>query len=142
MLNETEMLDYVYQATDMGRDGVASVLKYTRQEDFRQALKQQQAEYDKLWAASSKMLRERGERPKGVSPVAKLSAQMMTSIKAIADPSTSKLAEMMIQGSTMGMTKSLKHLHDYNGRDERVQDLADKLLKTEQANIEQMQKFL
>ena len=27
MLNETEMLDYVYQATDMGRDGVASVLK-------------------------------------------------------------------------------------------------------------------
>ena len=48
----------------------------------------------------------------------------------------------MIQGNTMGMTKSLKHLHDYHGKDERVRDLANKLLKTEEANIQQMKKFL
>ena len=53
-----------------------------------------------------------------------------------------KIAEMMIQGNTMGMTKSLKHLHDYHGKDERVRDLANKLLKTEEANIQQMKKFL
>ena len=30
---------------------------------------------------------------------------------------------MMIQGNTMGMTKSLKHLHDYHGKDGQVRDL-------------------
>lgn len=49
---------------------------------------------------------------------------------------------MMIQGNTMGMTQSLRNLNDYPGKDERVRDLASKLLRTEEANIEQMKKFL
>lgn len=59
------------------------------------------------------------------------SEMMMSAMKTMADHSTSKIAEMMIQGNTMGMgmTKSLKHLHDYHGKDERVRDLASKLLK-------------
>ena len=71
----------------------------------------------------------------------KASSEMMSAMKTMADHSTSKIAEMMIQGNTMGMTKSLKHLHDYHGKDERVRDLANKL-KTEEANIQQMKKFL
>lgn len=63
-------------------------------------------------------------------------------MKLMADPSASKIAEMMIQGNTMGMTQSLRNLNDYPGKDERVRDLASKLLRTEEANIEQMKKFL
>ncbi|MFQ9917147.1 MAG: hypothetical protein ACLRWQ_12935 [Flavonifractor plautii] len=63
-------------------------------------------------------------------------------MKTMADHSSLQdRGEMMIQGNTMGMTKSLKHLHDYHGKDERVRDLANKLLKTEEANIQQMKKL-
>ena len=48
----------------------------------------------------------------------------------------------MIQGSTMGVTKSLRTLRDCHPKDPKVKDLADKLLKTEQANIDQMKGFL
>ena len=35
-----------------------------------------------------------------------------------------------------------KRINEYDGSDERVRDVANKLLKTEQANIDQMKKFL
>ena len=49
---------------------------------------------------------------------------------------------MMIQGNTMGMTKSLRQMRTYASEDGRVKDLADKLLQTEEANIQQMKGFL
>ena len=133
MLTEAELLQYIYQTTEMGRDGIQSVLPHAEDETFHQALEQQ---------LTGKMLRERGQEPKGLNPMVKASSEMMSAMKTMADHSTSKIAEMMIQGNTMGMTKSLKHLHDYHGKDERVRDLANKLLKTEEANIQQMKKFL
>lgn len=74
--------------------------------------------------------------------MAKASSAAMSAMKLMADPSASKIAEMMIQGNTMGMTQSLRNLNDYPGKDERARDLASKLLRTEEANIEQMKKFL
>ena len=142
MMKESELLQYVHKTTQMGRDGIQAVLKYAKDEGFQRALEDQKTEYEKLHSASARMLLERGEDPKGINPMAKASAQMMTAVQAAADHSTSKLAEMMIQGNTMGMTKSLRHLRDYKGGDERVRDVAGKLLKTEEANIEQMKQFL
>ena len=142
MVTEAELIQYIYQTTEMGRDGIQSVLPHAEDETFHQALEQQLTEYEKLYGATGKMLRERGQEPKGLNPMVKASSEMMSAMKTMADHSTSKIAEMMIQGNTMGMTKSLKHLHDYHGKDERVRDLANKLLKTEEANIQQMKKFL
>jgi len=134
MLTEAELLQYIYQTTEMGRDGIQSVLPHAEDETFHQALEQQLTEYEKLYGATGKMLRERGQEPKGLNPMVKASSEMMSAMKTMADHSTSKIAEMMIQGN--------KHLHDYHGKDERVRDLANKLLKTEEANIQQMKKFL
>ena len=88
------------------------------------------------------MLRARGIQPDGVGAVAKLSSGMMSAMKTMMDHSSTKIAEMMIQGSTMGVTKSLRTLRDCHPKDPKVKDLADKLLKTEQANIDEMKGFL
>ena len=66
----------------------------------------------------------------------------MSTVKAMADHSPANIAEMMIQGSTMGVTKSLRTIRTCDVKDEGVRRLADKLLKTEQANIEEMKRFL
>ena len=51
-------------------------------------------------------------------------------------------SDMMIQGNTKGMKKSLKDLHQFTGDDERVRTLSQKLLDCENANIRQMQQYL
>ena len=142
MLSESEMLNYIYQATEMGQDGIRTVLQHAEDEHFRQALEQQLAEYEKLGSAAEKLLRERGKEPKGTNPLAKASSELMCAVKTMTDHSSSKIAEMMVQGNTMGMTKSTQHLHDSHGKDAQVQELANRLLRTEEANIQQMKAFL
>lgn len=74
--------------------------------------------------------------------MARLSSEVMSTVQTISDPSDSKIAEMVMKGNNMGITKGLKHLHDYEGDDPKVRTLAERLLSTEQANVEQMKPFL
>lgn len=142
MLSETQLLNHIYQTAEMGCDGIQSVLQYANEPKLTEALNRQYAEYQKLQNSAGAMLHQRGREPKGISPMAKMGSEAMSAMKTMMDHSATKIAEMMIQGSTMGVTKSLRTIRDCDLHDERVKDLADKLLKTEEANIKEMKKFL
>lgn len=142
MLSETQLLNHIYQTAEMGQDGIRSVLKYAGDPTLADALNGQLTEYQKLQNSAGAMLHQRGEPPKGIGVMAKMSSEAMAAVKTLADHSVSNIAAMMIQGNTMGVTKSLRTLRSCDLKDERVRDLAHKLLKTERANIEEMKKFL
>ncbi len=142
MLSENQLLNHIYQTAEMGREGIQSVLKYTDEPGLASALAGQLTEYEKLQNAAGSLLQARGEPPKGLGPMAKASSEVMSTVKAMADRSPANIAEMMIQGSTMGVTKSLRTIRDCDVQDVTVRRLADQLLKTEQANIEEMKRFL
>jgi len=142
MLSETQLLNHVYQTAEMGVDGIQSVLKYADEPKLLSALNAQMEEYRKLQDSAGEMLRARKQEPKGISSMAKVGSEMMSAMKTMTDHSATKIAEMMIQGSTMGVTKSIRTIRDCELQDQRVRDLADKLLETEQANIEEMKKYL
>ena len=140
--HDIDLLSHIYQTAEMGQDGIRSVLRCSQSPDLNKALLRQMEEYDKLHNAAERMLLERGVQPEGVGAMAKMSSEMMSTMKTMVDSSATKIAEMMIQGSTMGVTKSLRTLRDCETAEEPVRRLAEKLLKTEQANIEEMKGFL
>lgn len=141
-MNEVDLLSHVYQTAEMGRDGIFTVLKRTDDPALLKALNRQAGEYRDIQNTAERMLRARGVQPDGVGLMARVSSEMMGTMKVMADHSPSKVAEMMIQGSTMGVTKSLRTIRACRVKDGSVSDLADKLLRTEQANIEEMKGFL
>lgn len=141
-MNEVDLLSHVYQTAEMGRDGIFTVLKRADDPALLKALNRQAGEYRDIQNTAERMLRARGVQPDGVGLMARVSFEMMGTMKVMADHSPSKVAEMMIQGSTMGVTKSLRTIRACRVKDGSVSDLADKLLRTEQANIEEMKGFL
>lgn len=142
MLNDTEMLDYICQNAEMGRDGIMNIMNRTKDISLRQALEAQLTEYQQTYDSADQMLRNRGKHPTAVSPMAKMSSYVMSKMKTMSDSSPSQIAEMMIEGSTMGITKITKRMNEYDGNNSEILSLAEKQLKTEQANIEEMKKFL
>ena len=52
MLTEAELLQYIYQTTEMGRDGIQSVLPHAEDETFHQALEQQLTDDEQLYGAT------------------------------------------------------------------------------------------
>ena len=141
MINDKQMLNYIRKTAEMGQIGIDSVLKHVEGGNFRSALEQQYIEYDKIVSQADKLISDMGAETQEVGMTAKTSAQMMTFFQTLNDSSESKIAEMMIMGNSSGVAKSIKHINDYNGNGD-VARLANQLLKTEQANIEQMKKFL
>lgn len=142
MITDAQMLNHIYQSTQMGRESILSVLRHTEQYDFCQALQQQMSEYNQINDQARKIMQNKGIDPEALNPLVKFNAQLMGSIKAGVNDSTSHIAEMMIQGNTKGVNECIKQLREYENGDERVHDLAKKLLATEKNNIEQMKGFL
>ena len=142
MIDSNEMLRYIYETSDMGCYGIQSILDTAGEGPFHDALQEQLTEYARLREEADGRLRRRGITPEGVGAMAKLSSRMMSGLKTLTDRSPSHIAEMLIQGSTMGVVDMTKRLKEYTCASDEVRALAQKLLETEQQNIETMKGFL
>lgn len=75
-MQDIEMLHHIHKSTEMGREGILSVLGSAKDAALRTALEQQLTEYEQMMGSSARLLEERGKTPKGVPAAAKLSARM------------------------------------------------------------------
>ena len=141
MKDDCTLLNHIRQIIEMGVDGIDSVIQYA-DGTFRQALEQQRTEYNKIHSSADQLLRKHGGRPEDVSAFAKWSSELSSGVKTMMDSSQSNIADMMIRGNTMGVTKGMQTMRECNVSDTAVTSLANKLIATEQANINQMKKFL
>lgn len=142
MLNDMELLQLIAKNSQMGCKGIEDIMPYTKTEKFRKALETQKEEYASIYKEAEKMILEKDGKLEEISPVAKMSSKTMTMMKTMQDDSEAHLAEMMYQGSAMGVTKILRNQKEYAGSNPKIKELAQQLLKTEENNMEQMRKFL
>lgn len=70
-------------------------------------------------------------------------SKAMLQAHTIADHSTSRLAELMIRGNTMGTVQMTRRLHQLSvGADRELVALGQQLLCAEEQNIQEMKRFL
>ncbi len=141
-MQDVELLQFVYKTAEMGAKSLDDLLPSVGDSKLRAALGHQTREYREISASAAAMLKSHGETPKDPGLAARLSAEFMTAAKTMADSSASNIAQMVIQGSTMGVAKGIQHLNDYAGNDPRVRSLAQTLIQTEEQNLDQMKKYL
>ena len=142
MINDTEMLNYILQSAEMGCDGVKNVRKGKISSAMNSVLTNQLARYGKIYSTAGGMLEKLGEELHHVSPVAKTMARLSANRDLKRDPSGSHIAEMMIKGNTMGVSKMAQHLRSYDRTDPNITLLAKKMLDVEQEHINELRGFL
>ncbi len=144
METEIKMLSDIHKNADMGQDTLRHILDATDDVEFSKTVSRQMQEYEKAFQVSGQMLKARHapEEQKEAPMISKWMAHMNINRKSMQDMQTSKLAEMLIQGSTMGVTSLTRQIRDYDGEDTEVLDFAKKQLKREEKNIDELKKFL
>lgn len=143
MVDDQKMLEYITETADMGKDALTQVMGQTEDSNLKEVLRTQRTEYEENYQAARDLLEKCNCDVKNANPIAKTNARITSTMKTlVSEDTTSKIAEMVIQGSTMGVTTMTKHLNEYTGDNKEVKSLAQKHIKTEQANIDQMKKFL
>ena len=110
MNSNKEMLNYIYQNSQMGVNTIEQLLKISDDENFKKHLQSQMEEYRSINNRAVGIIKDLGLEEKGVGTVAEISAYMMINMKTLMDKSSSHIAEMMINGSTMGIIQATRAL--------------------------------
>lgn len=142
MKTNKELLSSLLKTAQMGQVGIRSVLDTSMRPGLRKALQSQLHEYDAIETEAHAIATQRGWELRELDPAVRMMSDMMVRMKLGGRNSDSKIADMMIQGNTKGMVKSLKNLHQFDGEDEQIEILSQKLLDCENSGIRQMQSFL
>ena len=133
------LLSFIHKNAAMGVGAIPQAMSLPQSRAMVPALDRQLREYRAIAAQSQAYRREL--RGPGTAALA-MSAAMLRA-QSMLDPSTSRLAERMIQGSTMGAVQMTRRLHQFTGRaDPALVELGQRLLRTEEQNIQEMKRFL
>ena len=138
MSGNTELLNFVYQNSQMGMESLSQLLEIAEDEEFRSCMEKQLDKYREFHNEAKRLLQERGHNEKSLGMFDKLMINMQT----MSDKSTSHLAQMLIEGSSMGVTNALQDLRKYEDADTEILRLMRKLYKFEEKNVETYKAFL
>ena len=114
MSGDAELLNFIYQNSQMGVDTIRQLIGVVEDKDLKEHLKTQFQGYEEFHQAAKELLNEHGYDEKGLGTFEKVRTYLMVNLQTMTDASTSHIAKMLIQGSSMGITEAVKKLHQYD----------------------------
>ena len=138
-----EFLNYVYQNSQMGVDTLQQLMELTDSREFKTVLTQQLQGYEKFHNEARPLLNENGFDEKGLNMFEKIRTYLMVNLQLLSDNSVSRIAKMLIQGSSMGITQAVEKLNRYEREVEKdARRLMTELKDFEEKNVEKLKEFL
>ena len=141
---DSELLQDIYSNVKMGSESIINLLPKIKDNTMKTFMTSQLDQYEKFAQKARTQLISQGIEPKEVNPVSKLGAKIGMEMKSLQDSTTSHMAEMMVQGSTMDVTDLLQKISVYENCPECTNSvrLAKEIVAFEEKNIQKMKQFL
>lgn len=143
MSKDLEFLDYIYQNAEMGLVGIDKIIEHVDNEELEHLILEQREEYSNIMEEAKQIYKKFGKDEKELSKLTKISSNVMTDMMMIMKKGeTNLIVKMMIEGSNKGIIAITEKLNHYKNSDAEITKLAEKLLKTEQHNLDELKKYL
>ena len=143
MSASTELLDYIYKNAGMGVESIGKLLEETENDDFKSFLSEQYADYKNICNSCEDVAKDKSHTLKDLGTFSKLETDMMIELKTLGDKTPDSMTGMLMQGSIMGIVQSIRRIKQYESDcDSEVKNIAQKLLKIEERNIQECPKWL
>ena len=130
------MLEAIVQNTEMGKNTLDQLVPMAEDEQFKAELLRQ------LNREAHAAIDACGGSAQGQSAMAKLNTKVSIGMKTITDKSTRNLAEMLTQGSGMGVVDCIKSQKDYPDAAPGSKRLMQKLQDFEEDNRLKLEQYL
>ena len=142
-MNQThKLLQAIVENGRMGEDACDQLLSRTEDEAMRQELMQEKQDYAAAARDAEKLLFDQGVRPEPKGPMARMGLWMGMQINTAMDQSNSHIADIVIQGATMGVVAITKARNSYTEADAEAQGIASNLVTKQQEAIDRLKTFL
>lgn len=138
------LLSELYKNMKMGADSIVNISSRVGEGDLRDELARQLDTYESFSKKIGMLIYESGNEPKEENIMSKMASKVGMAMNTLADSSNSHIAEMMIEGATMGITENTKLLNKYKEKDVDAEalKLCRESVRFMEDSIEALKKFL
>ena len=140
--NEINVLDELNKGACMGRDAIHFIMDKVKDKSLKKELDIQYNKYKEISDKICELYPEYSEKePHKTNAMNKAMTWWGIEMRTMMDDSSSKLAELLLQGTNMGIIEGRKLLN-HKDTDEEVNKLIEQYVSMQEDAVENLKKFL
>ena len=139
---EINVLDELHKGTCMGQDAIYFIKEKVTDEALKQELEIQYNKYKEIASKIEELYPEYSNKePHETSTMNKVMTWYGIEMRTLLDESTSKIAELLMQGTNMGIIEG-RRLLNHKSTDENINRLVREYVDMQEQAVENLKKFL
>lgn len=142
MGNEHYILNEIGKGLQMGMDSISNITEKVEDNNLKDTLLCQYDEYGSLLSRVNEELKEYTDVPKQVSTMQKTMGWLGVEFSTLTDKSNSKIAEIMLQGTNMGIIEGVKLSNNNPDTTKEVKDILNDFIAFQEHTVEKLKKYL
>lgn len=136
------ILDEIHKGAKIGMDSISYVTEKVGDENFKDNLTYQYNQYGDILEQVNNVYQKYVDVPNDNDIITKTMSWTGIQMNTIKDKSNSHIADMLIQGTTMGIIEGRKLLNNNPDADAEIVQILNNFVKMQENNVEKLKTFL
>ena len=142
--NNLNVLDEVNKGATMGMDAISIISEKTHDADLKQTLKVEYNKYQKISERVNELYAQYTTEKKQheTSKMQKMMTWYGVQMRTITDDTPSKLSELLMQGTNMGIIEGRRLINNNNRIDDNIKNILHDFVTMQEDSVETLKRFL
>lgn len=138
-----KVLDEVSKGTTMGMDAILYVASKVGDRKFQEVLDIEYGKYKKIYNRVDEIYSQYSEKsPQETNAMNKMMTWYGIQMNTIKDQSNSKISELLMQGTNMGIIEGRRLLNNNPSIDQEVKEILNDFVVMQEDSVETLKKYL
>ena len=137
-----KVLDEISKGAQMGTNAISYVSKKVSDDKLMKELRHQDNQYTNIINRVNKIYKNINEELKGSNKKDEMMTWMGVQLNTITDTSNSKISEILIQGTLMGIIEGRKLLNHNANIDTNIRNILNDFVAMQEESVENLKNFL
>ena len=142
MEQSEKLLQSIVENARMGASACDMLLKKADEAEIREEIMLEKQQYSAIARDAEQRMYEMGIEPKPEGMMQRMGMWMGMEMNTLTDKSPSHMADMLIQGATMGVVEMVKARNSNPDANAQAQGIASHFITAQQESIERLKGFL
>ena len=136
------ILNEINKGIKMGMDSISSIAEKVTDDQLKDDLQSEYNQYNAILNDVNAQLGKYEEFPKELNPAQKMMGWFDIQMSTLTDNSDSKIAEMLIKGTNMGIIEGVKLLNNNPETTPEIKNILTNFIQFHENNVERLKKYL
>lgn len=141
-VHNDKLLNSIYKNVQMALHAIHNIITLVENEELRKCILKQKDIYEDVSRSCEGFAQKYDIEISDIGPMLKAMSYMSIKTKGNMNKTASHHADMMIQGTTMGITDLIKDTSNFSLAEKNIIELAEKIKNSEEAFVESLKAFL